>query len=101
MNLPIRHNNSPIILCLLQRVIPPSRRLIGPRLQHSKFLLQVLIERQQHRQGREQNVADETRDEGGEHGGQDQTERDLEHVALKSKVDEAMQDAAGASAALV
>ena len=36
-----------------------------------------------------------------EHGRDDQTEGDLEHVALEREVDEAMEDAAGSAAALV
>ena len=35
------------------------------------------------------------------HGGNDQTKGNLQNVALEGKVDEAMEDAAGAAAALV
>lgn len=67
---PVGHHNSPIILCLVQGVVPRGLIVVIPDPQNGKLLLNVPLERQQDGDGRHENIADKGLDQVRENGGQ-------------------------------
>lgn len=91
---PVRHDNSAILLGLLQGIIPRGRIIIVATPQHRELLLDVPLERQDDGDGRHEDVAHEGLDQVREDGRQDQAECYLQDVALEREVDKAVPHAA-------
>jgi len=63
-NVPISHDNSPIIQRLLHGIIPPPH--MPPRLQNRKPLIEIPLDERQQRENRQQNLRHKRRHYGSE-----------------------------------
>lgn len=91
-DLPIRHDNSPIVERLLDSIVPHS--LVLTMLQGRKTLIQIAAQERQQRDGRQQDIADETGNDSTECGSEDESYSHFKHVVSESKIAEVVPSAA-------
>ncbi|KAH0133616.1 hypothetical protein KCU67_g16465, partial [Aureobasidium melanogenum] len=91
-DLPIRHNNGAIFKRLLDSIIPHG--LILPMSQSRKPLIQVTAQEWQQRDRRQQDIADETGNNGSKRSSEDESNSNFEHIVSKSKIAKVVPGAA-------